>query len=284
MRCRIQETRTSKSGFDQLAKLYAASSDLSFANVEIDFSRCTWFDANMAAPLGAVLTAIADNLNDVKVIGLSSGIQDILSRNHFLSHYDFKLVIDRNGTVVPYQRVDLNDQRYFAAYIQKYTRGKGIPRMTPALLKKFYESIGELYANAVMHSESRLGVFTCGQHYPKKNRFDFCITDAGTGFEGSIMRAFQIPVNSVKAMQFCLTEGNTTKQNEPGGLGLKLLKRFIRHNQGRIVIVSKKAYYEFSNGHESIIPLENPFPGTCINIEINTADSKSYQLSAEPEL
>lgn len=98
------------------------------------------------------------------------------------------------------------------------------------------------------------------------------------------MRAFQIPVNSVKAMQFCLTEGNTTKQNEPGGLGLKLLKRFIRHNQGRIVIVSKKAYYEFSNGHESIIPLENPFPGTCINIEINTADSKSYQLSAEPEL
>lgn len=237
----------------------------------------------MAAPLGAILSEIAGKLNDISFTGLSAGIQDILSRNNFLSHYGFGRVIDRNGTVVPYQRVDLNDQRFFAEYIQKYTRGKGIPHMSPELLRKFYESIGELFANAVMHSESRLGVFTCGQYYPRKNRFDFCITDAGEGFEGSILRAFGRQVDSVRAMRFCLAEGNTTKRNEPGGLGLKLLKKFIEYNQGRIVIVSRQAYYEFSNGKDYILPLEAPFPGTCINIEINTADSKSYQLSNEPK-
>lgn len=277
----IQETRTNFAGFEQLALLHVESASLSFDALELDYSKCQWFDANMAAPLGAVLTSISNNLNDIRFRNLPSGIQDILSRNGFLSQYDFERTVDRYGTVVPYQRVDLTDERFFANYIQKYTQGKGLPAMSPTLRHKFYESIGELFANAVMHSESRLGVFTCGQYFPKKNRFDFCISDAGTGFEGSIRRAFGINVSSLKAMQFCLTEGNTTKKDEPGGLGLKLLKRFIQHNQGRIVIVSKQAYYEFGHGTENVLPLSHPFPGTCINIEINTADSKSYHLRSE---
>jgi hypothetical protein len=82
-------------------------------------------------------------------------------------------------------------------------------------------------------------------------------------------------------MKFCLTEGNTTKQNEPGGLGLKLLQRFIELNHGRIVIVSKGAYYEYTAGKDTFHSLNSPFPGTCINIEINTADATQYRLSNE---
>lgn len=278
----IHEIRTNKAGFNQLAQLYAATADLCFGEVALDFSGCTWFDANMSAPLGAVLARITDELNDVNVKNLPVAVQDILSKNEFLHPFKIDPVPDAHGTVVPYRRFRLDDGRYFAAYVHKYTNGKGIPNMTTMLRRKFNEGIGELFSNAVIHSESRLGVFSCGQFYPKKKCFDFCLADSGSGFQGAIKKAFDLNVDSVRAMQHCLREGFTTKKTEPGGLGLKLLKKFIELNQGRIVIVSNQAYYEFSKGSEVFQALDQPFPGTCINIEIDTADTKNYRLSSEP--
>lgn len=281
MQLALQQTRTNFPGFNHLSNLYARSEDLEFALVHFDFKSCSWFDANMAAPLGAIITKISDELNTVELINIPERIRDVLRKNEFLQQYGDTALPDHYGTTMPYRRVDLQDERYFASYLARHTSGKGIPRMTPALTKSFFESIGEIYSNAVLHSQSKLGVFACGQYFPRKDRFDFCITDAGEGFEGSISRAFGVNLDSIKAMRICLSEGYTTKKNEPGGLGLKLLRKFIELNKGRIVIVSKSAYYEYFAGNESYSRLDSPFPGTCINIEINTADTTCYQLSNE---
>ena len=40
---------------------------------------------------------------------------------------------------------------------------------------------------------------------------------------------------------------------------------------------------DFSLGLEKFERLDNPFPGTCINIEIDTADTMSYRLSSEAD-
>jgi hypothetical protein len=278
----ILKTRTNRAGFDQLAKLHAAAEDLFFDTLEVDFSQCSWFDANMTAALGAVVTRITDALNDVTIVGASAGIQQILSKNDFLKAYGFPSVLDSHGTVVPYRRFQLSEDRYFTEYVQKFTQAKGIPTMSTMLRRKFLEGIMELFSNAMLHSQSQLGVFSCGQYYPQRKSFDFCIADAGEGFVGAIYKAFGMKVDSLKAMRFCTSKNNTTKQIEPGGLGLKLLKRFIELNQGRIVIVSNQAYYEFTNSGEKYENLEHPFPGTCVNIEIDTADTKNYRLSTEP--
>lgn len=153
--------------------------------------------------------------------------------------------------------------------------------MSQSLQRKFNEAIGELFANAVTHSASRLGIFACGQYFPKTQCFNFCIADAGGGFIGAIKRAFDLEIDSVKAMKACLGDGFTTKRNEPGGLGLKLIKNFIGLNRGRLVIVSNSAYYEFSHSEEIFQQLGSPFSGTCVNIEVNTADRSSYRLSSE---
>lgn len=280
-RFQIFETRTSKAGFDALALLSREAEKWFFDEVELDFSGCGWFDANMAGPLGCVLSQIIDHLNSIEIVGLPLPVRAILSKNRFLENYGGSKFAGEHDTVVPFRRFDLEDGRYFAAYASGHIRGKGLPAMSIALQRKFFESLGELFENAVMHSESRLGVFACGQFYPNKRRFDFCLCDAGAGFEGSIARAFDLRVDSLKAMRFCLGEGNTTKRDQPGGLGLKLLKRFIKLNKGRIVIVSYSGYYEFVDGVDRYENLSHSFPGTCINIEINTADSCSYQLNNE---
>lgn len=281
MKAGISDIKTDLKGFGRLAQLNAEVEDLLFERLDLDCSGCSWFDANMSAPLGVILARVADDLNDVTITGVAPTIQKILSKNAFLSNYGFPAISDTYGTVVPYKRFDRKDDRYFASYVNQYTQGKGIPSMSPLLKRKFHEAIGELFANAITHSESRLGIFACGQYFPNNQCFDFCIADAGSGFVGAIQRAFGMEVDSLKAMKFCLKEGNTTKRNEPGGLGLKLIKDFIELNKGRLVIVSNSAYYEFSHDGEKFEELGSFFPGTCINIEINTADRSTYHLDYE---
>jgi len=94
MKYSIRETRTDRAGFNQLARLHIATKDLCFDTVELDFSLCPWFDANMAAPLGAVLARITDEVNDVRVLTPSPGIQKVLSKNAFLKQYQFDPVPD----------------------------------------------------------------------------------------------------------------------------------------------------------------------------------------------
>ena len=281
MRAEVSEIKTSWQGFGRLVSLNAEMEGLLFDNLELDLSKCSWFDANMSAPLGVILARCADDLNDVTVTGVREEIVKVLSKNLFLRNYGYPPVTDGNGTVVPFNRFDLTDDRYFASYVNQYTQGKGIPEMSQLLRRKFNEAIGELFANAVTHSASRLGIFACGQYFPKTQFFNFCIADAGGGFIGAIKRAFDLEIDSIKAMKACLGDGFTTKRNEPGGLGLKLIKNFIELNRGSLVIVSNSAYYEFSHSGEIFQQLGSPFPGTCVNIEVNTADRSRYRLSSE---
>jgi hypothetical protein len=279
MKYDFQDVHTNQAGFEQLVEFAMLASNEFFGEVELDFSRCSWFDANMAAPLGVLLARIASDFNQVKITNLQAGVEMILRKNDFLIPYAFPPVNDGYGTVVPYRRFKSDDARLFLEYVRHYTVGKGIPTMTPELLKRFHFSLSELFSNAAQHSESEHGVFAAGQYFPKKSRFDFCVADAGVGFVGAIARVHGVTVESSRAMELCLREGYTTKTAAPGGMGLKLLKAFIAKNGGRIVIVSNSAYYEFERDVERIELLREPFTGTCIDIQIDTSDHKTYGLA-----
>ncbi len=154
--------------------------------------------------------------------------------------------------------------------------------MSSALEERFKNSILEIFVNATMHSESELGVFACGQFYPAMHRLDFCVADAGIGIRRKIHRELGLKMNSDAAIEWALEEGNTTRKgNVPGGLGLKLIREFITMNKGRIQIVSDRGYWELVAEGEILNRLDLPFPGTVINIEINTADPVSYRLRSE---
>ncbi len=89
-------------------------------------------------------------------------------------------------------------------------------------------------------------------------------------------------MNSDQAILWALQEGNTTRKGSvPGGLGLKLLREFVALNQGRIQIVSDRGYWECGSRGETAKRLDHSFPGTVVNLEINTADNKSYGLISE---
>jgi len=284
--CRFQlpEIRTSLEGYEQISSLYADYKESDVDEVEIDFSHCGWFDANMCAALRVLLVRMEAEGTKIKMVGLPSNslLTSILCKNRFLAAYGYPSKPDYNGTIIPHQQFEPTGAKEFHVYLNTYWKGKGIPPMSKALTRRFKESIHELFENAASHSDTRHGIFATGQYFPKKGRLDFMLADAGIGIRRKIKRELGKTMPSSNAIVWALAEGNTTRKGGvPGGLGLKLIREFITQNDGRLQIVSDRGYWEFEEGEEFSGQMENSFPGTVINIEINTNDTSSYILSSE---
>lgn len=163
------KVRNNKSGFEWFVELYAQTEHYWLEDIEIDMQITYWFDADMCAGLGAILYLLRDNLNSVQFIYMRPEVENILSKNGFLSHYGRKEISDIWGTTIEYKRFDVEDERYFSEYIEQQLINRSeIPQISPGLSKKFQESIFEIFSNAVLHSRTQSGIFSCGQFYPKK--------------------------------------------------------------------------------------------------------------------
>jgi hypothetical protein len=279
----LPEIRHDEAGFEALIRLHAETKDCLFDEINIDLGTTTWFDADMCAAFGAILYRLGEALNTVKLANIHPGVESILSKNGFLSHYGGEKIPDRWGTTIPYKRFDVKDDRYFADYIEHELMNRSeIPVMSPGLQKKFRESIFEIFSNAVLHSRSELGIFSCGQFFPKRDRLDFSVADLGVGMRQNINDHTGLNLSPENAIVWATKGRNTTKRGPvPGGLGLKLLGEFIDLNGGCIQIVSDAGYWRREKGETFTASLIHSFPGTVVSVEINTADTNSYKLTSE---
>ena len=154
--------------------------------------------------------------------------------------------------------------------------------MSVGLLKKFRESIFEIFSNAVLHSKTEQGIFSCGQFFPARHRLDFSVADLGVGMRRNIKDSLGLDLSAEAAIHWATEGRNTTKLGRvPGGLGLKLLSEFIDLNGGCIQIVSDAGYWRREDRVTVTAPLSTPFPGTVVSVEINTADTNLYSLVSE---
>jgi hypothetical protein len=283
MHVNIGTIRSNCSGFDAIADVAVKTKGAWLDSIEFDLSSCSFFEANMAAPLYAVIARLRDELNNVSIANVPGAVSRILRKNKFLSVFNQPDLSDTNQTTLPFKILKLSAGDQFNDYLDTYMKGRGIPAMSQALTKRFRQSLFEIFLNATIHSQSESGIFVCGQFYPQKHRMDFTIADAGIGIRENVRRyTRKADLNSCEAIKWAMAEGNTTKTgDQPGGLGLKLIKDFIQMNGGKIQVVSRFGYYEFPANGEATQKMNNDFPGTCINIEINTKDESSYCLKSE---
>lgn len=269
-------------GFERLGELADATSELFADRLELDFARCKFFDANMAAPLGAVLARVAGKFNTIEAVSVPSAIERILRKNGFLTFYRYPPLDDENRTTVPFIRIQRAAAGRFADYVERHLRGKGIPRMSQGLGKVFKQSLFEVFQNSVTHSGSVLGIFCCGQFFPQLGRLDITIADAGVGIRNKVREFLGKKISSIDAIRWALSDPNTTKTGgQPGGVGLKFLKDFIGLNRGKIQIASRRGFFEFADGLETFTMMETDFRGTVVNLEVNTADTQSYVLQSD---
>ena len=270
-------------GYQELIDFYHQTEKVFFDEVVVDFSNVFWFEANLCAVLGAILVELKSKLNNIKFIRLNDKIKNIFLRNDFLSYSSSEKLVNFSQTTIKYRKFDSEDEKYFMHYVNGELLSKSdLPKMTIQLKKKISESIFEIFVNSVSHSETILGIFTCGQYFPTKERIDFTIVDRGIGIKEKIRKEIGKKMQGDEAIAWALEERNTTRKGDiPGGLGLKLIKEFIKLNEGRIQIVSNDGFCELS-GNEVFQQVFNlTFPGTLVNIRFNIADTKRYKMSDE---
>lgn len=282
MRHAMTTVHSDKDGFTALAELSASAGDLEFDELIVDFSDCYFFDANMAAPLSAALKRVESELNRIEIVGLRGDVERILRKNEFLSEYGYANLHDKNQTTLPYRCFGLEHSLQFSRYLGEHLSGKGVPKMSGGLDKRFRQSIFEIFQNCATHSRTKSGVFVCGQFYPHLNKLKLTISDAGVGIRTNARRVVRRDINSVDAIKWALQEGSTSKTgSEPGGFGLKLLQEFVELNRGKVQIASRHGYYEFDGAQQRFEKLGADFRGTTVNLEINTNDKNSYSLKSE---
>lgn len=127
-------------------------------------------------------------------------------------------------------------------------------------------------------------IYTCGQFFPKKHTIEFTITDTGIGFKNKINKRFNTHLSSTQAIKWALEDGNSTKYDIPGGIGLAIIKEFILKNGGKFQIISDDGFYQLEPQNEQTKLFNGFFPGTIVNLQINTNDTSSYCLKSEIDI
>lgn len=288
----LRSVRSNRAGFECLGQLAKATRHLYADKLELDMSRVSSFDANMAAPLGVVLARTTDNFNSVKIVSVPADVEQILRRNQFLTHFRYEPIDDVQNTTIPYCRFRLSDMGALEEYVHRLFAREAFPGLSDMARRMFKKNLFEVYHNAVTHSESLIGTFVCGQTL-SRDRLDFTIADGGIGIRDAVRRYFKIlwtdenrelvnRISSVAALKWAVRKSHTTKRgNHPGGLGLEFIRQFATKNQGKIRIVSRFAFHEYDGGNEVFLRMTSDFPGTAVTVEVNTADTNIYLLRKE---
>ena len=280
----LPTVHSNRQGFESIGALAKAAEGLFADRLQLNMSRVSFFDANMAAPLGAILAQVADKFNIVKIVAVPDKVEQVLRKNRLLTNYWYESLDDSDRITMPFRHLRLSDEGEFEEYIHRQLSGRGIPRMSEGASRVFKKKVFEVYQNAIVHSESELGVFVCGQFFPQQYRLDFTIADVGIGIRETVRRYFNndTRISSLPALKWALKPLNTTKRGpHPGGLGLEFLQKFARLNGGKIQIASRFGFYELNCDGESFAKMEADFPGTAVTIGINTADEGVYVLKSE---
>jgi signal transduction histidine kinase len=268
--------------YNFLIDFYQQNKNKAYQTIDISFGNVDWIAANTCSMIGAIFQKLQRSFNGIRIFNIERKIEDILKRNGFLAFLGYPRIPDRQQTTIEYLKLSPRDNRYFSKYIRDDLLGrKEMPAMSDKLKRKISEGIYEIFVNAVMHSDTKEGIFTCGQFFPRKNTIEFMITDLGIGIRNRVNQYLNASFSAVDAIEWAMQERNTTKPNDSGGLGLAILKRFITLNKGRIQIISNDGFWELSGSGINKKYFNREFPGTAVNICIDTNDPMQYTLYDE---
>lgn len=270
-----------KNTYEQMTLLYKILFDRSNQRIIIDFKNVQFVSANLFAVLGACFDKnVNENKNRIEFINVSSSILSLMTRNTFSTHFNINSQKDKYNSCIEYHSFlakteQLEEfEKYLIFYIFDH---KEIPTMTPEYKNIILDNFLEIFNNVIDHTNAEM-VYVCGQYFRRMNKLDFSIVDMGQTFTQKIHLYFskQNKLSPEKYIEWALGAGNSTKEDEPGGLGLTFLLDFLQHNGGSFTIVSHNELYEHNSKGTRTVYLDNCFPGTIVTISVNLNDNKLY--------
>ncbi len=264
-----------------------------FADIRFDFSHCGFLRPNAVAFLGGLARLVDSRLGSVAFDWSTlhkSWVKTTIRQNGFASIFgDASAPWD--GTSIPYRE----DREFLpdavAEYLAENWLGKGWvhTHVSEALKNAIVERVMELYVNAFEHSHSQIGVFSCGQYFPQLNELHLALVDFGVGIPANVRGYLKkvrpdLPAERLKAgdcLRWAFQRMTTTRPGSTSrGVGLDLLKSFIRVNGGTMQVFSNDGFAEVTADNEVYESFSPTFEGTVFHIKL-ICDERYYYLAGE---
>ena len=265
-------------GYAAISKLHNDLSGHESGEVEIDFSFVDWADAHLASALRVVVDHSFERKQHLRFTNIAKNVSDILRKNGFFN----ERLPDTNDTTIPWTHFSVDDSVEFASFAREHLSRHSMPKMSKSLSRKFFEGIDEIFANSSLHSNSPTPISVCGQYYPRKKKLAFVISDGGRGIRNSYIRWSGQDIDAHDAINWAMQPQSTSRVGDiPGGLGLTLIREFVELNGGVLAVASDKGFWKQDGTDVTMDGMRMPYTGTSIVLEIDSADTKQYDVEIQ---
>lgn len=257
-------------------------------NIKFNFSKTKWFEVNLCAPLATLIENLKQRKNKITFIGIEERVKNVFKENGFYKLIDSSYRQDDKTVVreelIEFKKFRLEETFEFQTYVnQQLLQYKDFPKASDLLKKKINRSILEIFNNAHIHGACDF-VYTCGEYLPTSGMLKFTIADLGITIRKNVNLYFNSgnKIDGKESIEWAVEEGNTTKKGSiPGGLGLSLIRDFLKLNFGTIQIISSNGFWEEKGGVVFGNTFKGRFLGTIVTLDFNLSDDKSYVLTSE---
>ncbi|MEE1257033.1 MAG: hypothetical protein UHN47_11025 [Lachnospiraceae bacterium] len=258
-----------------ILNLYKIFRDNEYSSIKLDFRDTVYFETNLLAVLSyfieefsskgirfrLIISAYLEKEQEVNTEDVIDSLFELYSEDYSLALRPRKI-----GNRYPNEsnRLLLDDLKMLN--LKEYGKVKIL--------------LSELFANLKMHTLYQEGVYA-GFHNYKENTLVFSVVNYDITIANQILRKRSIEFeDDFNAVVWALRKHNSTRYHEEaGGLGLYLLRKYINHLEGRIIIISGKCYLEFdkscyNESNENAITIKkhislvNRYEGTIITMII----------------
>jgi len=253
------------------------------SEVILDFSKCRFLRPNAVAFLGGLTRLITSKGGKVNFRRdtLHRNVKRNLQQNGFMFAF-CQDITPWPGNSIPY-REDLTQNDELVHYLAEQWLGRDWVHVSPDLQRLIVARVLEIYANAFEHGRTDIGVFSCGQYYPKLKELKLTVVDFGVGIPQNVRDFNQKPsLSADKALQWAFQQGTTTRGGQvAGGIGLDYLKQFVQRNKGKLQVLSHNGCATINEKQEIYENRQTFFQGTLVNVTL-LCDELYYAL--DPEL
>lgn len=158
--------------------------------------------------------------------------------------------------------------------------------LSPGMSYNIDFSLKELMINVTDHSETPIGCFVCSQYTPSSELIRICITDFGIGILQALQKSpkYKRLRTSADAIKLAVEEGVSSREKRAQGLGLTLIRNFLKVNQGTLSITSGDTKVNFYYNKIEVKRMKIPFNGTIVKLRIRSDKGSLYLFNEEEEM
>jgi signal transduction histidine kinase len=254
-------------------------------SITLNFEHCTFIRHTGVAFLAGLIRWAATHGKTIEIewSSVRDHIRTNLQQNGFASAFGDTTHGPWRGNSVPFREDRIESSNDILTYLARDWLGRGWVKVSQALAAAIQGRVWEIYSNCFEHSGSSIGAMSCGQRYPKQSRLGLCVADFGVGIPEKV-RAFRNRprLSAAEAMRWAFESGTSTKPDlrKGRGIGLNLLKDFVKLNNGKLSIYSGRGQAHIDGTGEKFVDGALEFRGTMVDIRF-TCDENRYLLASE---